>query len=93
MEARAMDRCFTRSITSVHLVRILFCCVVFVVSIGCSPSAAPPLVAGPGFAMPAAGDATDSTLRIGDSFPELQSVDLDGNAVVLINSCSGTAAL
>jgi thiol-disulfide isomerase/thioredoxin len=33
--------------------------------------------------MPAAGDSTDTLLRIGDPFPRLQAVDLDGNAVTL----------
>jgi thiol-disulfide isomerase/thioredoxin len=33
--------------------------------------------------MPAAGASTDTLLRIGDSFPKLQAVDLDGNAVTL----------
>jgi len=33
--------------------------------------------------MPAAGAATDTSLRIGDSLPEIQAVDLEGNAVAL----------
>jgi thiol-disulfide isomerase/thioredoxin len=54
-----------------------------VVSSGCSMTAAPSLAAAPGFAMPGTGDATDTRLRIGDTFPKLQAVDLDGNAVTL----------
>ncbi|MEI8378882.1 MAG: TlpA disulfide reductase family protein [Planctomycetota bacterium] len=33
--------------------------------------------------MPTSGASTDTLLRIGDPFPKLQSVDLDGNAVTL----------
>jgi len=66
------------------LVRFSLCCASLaagVAGVGCAkPAAVPP---GPPFAMPAAGAATDTSLRIGDSFPEIQAVDLDGNAVAL----------
>src|SRR5579872_5614216 len=39
------------------------------------------LAASPSFALPAAGDSTDTILRIGDKFPPLQAVDFDGDAV------------
>jgi thiol-disulfide isomerase/thioredoxin len=35
----------------------------------------------PGFVFPAAGDSTDTILRIGDEFPPLQAVDFDGQPV------------
>src|SRR5262245_2760458 len=53
------------------------------VSSGCSTSSPLPLAAEPGFVMPTVGDATDTVLRIGDAFPKLQAIDLDGNAVTL----------
>ena len=54
-----------------------------VFSSGCSVGSLNSLAAEPGFQMPAAGDSTDTSLRIGDTFPELQAPDLDGNLVTL----------
>lgn len=79
-----MRKCFPTTIKLVHLVRISVCFVSFVTvvaSIGCSKTAAPPPAPGPVFKLPSAGASTDTLLRIGDSFPEIQTVDLDGNAV------------
>lgn len=57
----------------------------FVMS-GCVLNSPP---AQPGFWMPATGDATNTVLRIGDEFPVLQAVDLDGNAVTFDQSLLG----
>lgn len=74
---------FPGRIQVVHTAWISMCLAAVIVGSGCSTTAAPSLAASPGFAMPAAGDATDTRLRIGDAFPELQAVDLDCNAVTL----------
>lgn len=76
-----MRKCRPRSIQLGHFVRMSICLATVVASVGCSQTVAVPQTAGPGFAMPAVGDSTDTVLRIGDRFPELQAVDLDGNAV------------
>lgn len=78
-----MVRCFPGRIRLAHMAWVSMCLVTAVVSSGCSMTAAPSLAAAPGFAMPGTGDATDTRLRIGDTFPKLQAVDLDGNAVTL----------
>lgn len=39
--------------------------------------------------MPPAGDSTDTVLRIGDKIPEMQTVDLDGNAVAFDETMLG----
>lgn len=78
-----MVRCFPGRIQLAHMTWLSMCLVTAVVSSGCSTTAAPSLAASPGFAMPATGDATDTRLRIGDKFPQLQAVDLDGDAVTL----------
>lgn len=78
-----MVRCFPGRIQLAHMACISISLVMAVVSSGCSMTAAPSLAAAPGFAMPGTGDATDTRLRIGDTFPKLQAVDLDGNAVTL----------
>jgi thiol-disulfide isomerase/thioredoxin len=49
---------------------------------GCGRTAPPPPTP-PQFTLPAVGDATDTVLRIGDPVPEIRTVDLDGNAVIL----------
>jgi cytochrome c biogenesis protein CcmG, thiol:disulfide interchange protein DsbE len=78
-----MPQCISGSIQRMHILQIFFCMLLAVVSSGCSKIAPPSLAAAPGFAMPAAGASTDSVLRIGDPFPQLQAVDLDGNAVTV----------
>ena len=78
-----MFQYFSGSIQLVDVARISMCILTAVASSGCSKTAAPTLAARPGFVMPAAGASTDTLLRIGDSFPKLQAVDLDGNAVTL----------
>ncbi len=50
---------------------------------GCSRTAPPPPPAAPPFTMPATGTATDTVLRIGDPFPEIETVDLEGRPVAL----------
>lgn len=72
-----------------HIVRISACLLTAVVGIGCSQSAAPSLAVAPGFVMPSAGAATDTSLHIGDTFPTFQAVDLDGNAVTLDKTIFG----
>jgi thiol-disulfide isomerase/thioredoxin len=62
---------------------------VLVSLVGCSPVAAPPAGAGALFALPAAGTATDTVLRIGDAFPPIRAVDLDGNAVTFDKTIYG----
>jgi thiol-disulfide isomerase/thioredoxin len=52
------------------------------VTSGCSEPPPPPPAA-PAFVLPSAGRATDTVLRIGDPFPEIETVDLDGNPVTL----------
>lgn len=63
--------------------RCLRCLVTFfsmVLCIGCTKSP-PPMPASPPFKLPSAGESTGTLLRIGDPFPEVQTVDLDGNAI------------
>ena len=47
---------------------------------GCSRSPAP-IPVSPPFKLPSVGEATGTVLRIGDPFPEIQTVDLDGNPI------------
>jgi cytochrome c biogenesis protein CcmG/thiol:disulfide interchange protein DsbE len=56
---------------------------------GCSQTLPPPSVGAPPFSMPAAGTATDTVLRIGDPFPEIETIDLDGKPVVLGSRVAG----
>lgn len=84
-----MRRFFPGSIRLVSLVQTLTCSFALVASVGCSTTASPSLAASPGFAMPSAGAATDTSLRIGDTFPKFEAVDLDGNAVTLDRSLLG----
>jgi thiol-disulfide isomerase/thioredoxin len=51
-----------------------------VACIGCSKGPTPAPVSPP-FKLPAVGDSTGTVLRIGDPFPEIQTVDLDGHAI------------
>jgi thiol-disulfide isomerase/thioredoxin len=79
------ERC-PESIRPVHPVRAsvgLACYIALAACIGCSKTSVPPPAPGPVFMMPSVGDPTDTSLRIGDDFPELRAVDLDGNAVHL----------
>lgn len=51
-------------------------------STGCSKINSPSPAPGPPFIMPAVGDLTDSSsLLIGDIFPEIEAVDLEGNPI------------
>jgi len=50
-------------------------------SVGCSNTTAPPPAPGPVFTMPSVGESTGTALLIGDTFPQIQAVDLDGNDV------------
>jgi thiol-disulfide isomerase/thioredoxin len=65
------------------------CLALLVACVGCSKPVVPPIPPGPGFELPSVGEATDSSLRIGDSFPEIQSVDLEGNALTLDQALLG----
>jgi thiol-disulfide isomerase/thioredoxin len=59
------------------------CFAMLVACVGCSKPVAPARPPAPVFKMPSTGEASDSSLWIGDKFPEIQSVDLDGNALTL----------
>src|SRR4051794_29179013 len=62
------------------------------IAIGRSKPAAPPPKPGPVFKMPAADAPTDTRLRIGDSFPEIHAVDLNGSAVTIGKESLGKRA-
>lgn len=62
---------------------VVSCVLIAAFSSSCSLPIPPTLAVAPGFGMPGPGDATNTRLRIGDTFPQLQAVDLDGNAVTL----------
>jgi thiol-disulfide isomerase/thioredoxin len=57
--------------------------------VGCAPVAAPPAAPGALFALPAVGSSTDTVLRIGERFPPIRAVDLDGNAVTFDKAIFG----
>ncbi|MBS0265534.1 MAG: TlpA family protein disulfide reductase [Planctomycetes bacterium] len=57
--------------------------IVPVLCAACSSDLAKPTRTEPGFVLPAAGDPTGTSLQVGDPFPKLQAVDLDGQGVVL----------
>ena len=81
-----MRKSLPAAIKRVHLVWVLVGVAVLatvVIGIGRSNPAAPPVKPGPVLNMPTAGAPTDTRLRIGDRFPEIQTVDLDGNAVTV----------
>jgi thiol-disulfide isomerase/thioredoxin len=67
-----------------------FICLTLVLTcIGCSKPATPTRPPAPPFKLPAAGDATDSQLRIGDEFPAIETVDLDANPVTFDHKLLG----
>ncbi len=75
---------YRRKFHLARFARISVCVVAMltmVATIGCTMTAALPPAPAPPFKLPAVGDATDTVLRIGDAFPAIQTVDLDGNAV------------
>jgi thiol-disulfide isomerase/thioredoxin len=60
---------------------IIVCLAAAIMSVAGSADGPFDLAVSPSFALPAAGDSTDTVLRIGDKFPPLQAVDFDGHAV------------
>lgn len=62
----------------------LMCCAVALTAFacGCGSSAAPPAPPAANY-LPQPGSATGTTLKVGDPFPELRTIDLDGNELVL----------
>ena len=56
---------------------------------GCSSGGKNSHTAEPGFVIPAAGEKSDTVLRVGDPFPKIEGVDLDGQPVVLDESQRG----
>lgn len=70
-----------RLIQPMWLVWMSLCLATAFIGVRCWETTEIPVSAGPGFVMPAVGDATDTVLRIGDRFPQLPAVDLEGKAV------------
>ena len=56
---------------------------------GCSEPLPPSPPAAPLFVLPPVGAATDTALRIGDPLPEIETVDLNGNPVMLNAELTG----
>jgi thiol-disulfide isomerase/thioredoxin len=81
-----------RMLQVARLPRISACAVAVIAlaaSVGCAPMAAPPAAPAVLFKLPPVGTSTDTILRIGDNFPQIQAVDLDGNAVTFDKSLLG----
>ena len=71
-----MPRCFRTTRSLQRLVTFLS----LAAYIGCTNSTTP-IPASPPFKLPLVGDSTDTVVRIGDPFPGVQTVDLDGNPI------------
>jgi thiol-disulfide isomerase/thioredoxin len=76
-----MPRFFRHALQLALCLGIIVCLAAAIMRIAAPADFPLDLAATPGFVLPAAGDSTDTILRIGDRFPPLQAVDFDGHAV------------